>query len=71
MHPILFDVLLYSVARFVIEFFGGDPRGMIDPRSRSQFVSVALAPPPVVMLRRLSGRRETVSNAAGRRGRRA
>jgi len=64
-------VLLYAVARFVIEFFRGDPRGMIGPLSTSQFVSVVLAPLAVVMLIRLSGRPQAPApKAAARRGRR-
>src|SRR5215510_13582751 len=35
-------ILLYSISRYVIEFYRGDPRGSIGPLSTSQFVSVIL-----------------------------
>jgi phosphatidylglycerol:prolipoprotein diacylglycerol transferase len=47
-------LLLYGVSRFVIEFYRGDPRGMIGTLSTSQFVSVLLVPLSVVMLLALS-----------------
>jgi phosphatidylglycerol:prolipoprotein diacylglycerol transferase len=44
-------MLLYGVSRFVIEFFRGDPRGMVfDTVSTSQFVSVLLVPLSIAML---------------------
>jgi len=44
-------MLLYSVSRFVIEFYRGDSRGMVfDTMSTSQFVSVLLVPLSIVML---------------------
>jgi phosphatidylglycerol:prolipoprotein diacylglycerol transferase len=43
-------VLLYSVARFVIEFFRGDDRGIILGVSTSQFISLVLAPLAIGML---------------------
>ena len=43
-------VLLYAVARFVIEFYRGDPRGTVGIFSTSQFVSLILAPLAVAML---------------------
>jgi phosphatidylglycerol:prolipoprotein diacylglycerol transferase len=43
-------MLLYSVSRFVIEFYRGDERGSVGPLSTSQFVSVILAPLAVGML---------------------
>jgi phosphatidylglycerol:prolipoprotein diacylglycerol transferase len=43
-------VLLYSVSRFVIEFFRGDDRGMIGMLSTSQFISVLLFPLSLFML---------------------
>ena len=48
-------LLLYSSARFAIEFFRGDPRGTVfDLLSTSQFVSVLLIPVSLVMLVALS-----------------
>ena len=50
-------MLLYGVSRFVIEFYRGDPRGMVfDALSTSQFVSVILVPLSLVMLLLLSRR---------------
>ena len=47
-------LLLYPVARFCIEFFRGDPRGMIfEFWSTSQFVSIMLIPISLIMLFRL------------------
>ena len=43
-------MLLYSVSRFVIEFYRGDERGSVGPMSTSQFVSVILAPLALGML---------------------
>jgi phosphatidylglycerol:prolipoprotein diacylglycerol transferase len=49
-------LLLYGISRFAIEFFRGDPRGMVGAFSTSQFVSLVLVPLSLVMLIRL-GRR--------------
>ena len=50
-------LLLYGMSRFVIEFYRGDPRGMVfETLSTSQFVSVLLVPLSVVMLILLSRR---------------
>jgi phosphatidylglycerol:prolipoprotein diacylglycerol transferase len=47
--------LLYSISRFVIEFYRGDERGMVfDLLSTSQFISVLLAPLSLAMLWYLS-----------------
>jgi phosphatidylglycerol---prolipoprotein diacylglyceryl transferase len=43
-------MLLYSVSRFVIEFYRNDERGSVGPFSTSQFVSVILAPLAIGML---------------------
>src|SRR3954463_9067713 len=43
-------MLLYAVSRFIIEFYRGDPRGMVGSLSTSQFVSILLAPNAVIML---------------------
>jgi phosphatidylglycerol:prolipoprotein diacylglycerol transferase len=48
-------VLLYSVSRFVIEFYRGDDRGMpLAALSTSQLISVVLAPVAIAMLWYLS-----------------
>src|SRR5881275_117983 len=48
-------MLLYSITRFIIEFFRGDPeRGTIFMFSTSQFISLLLAPLAIVMLLYLS-----------------
>ena len=50
-------MLLYAVARIVLELFRGDPRGMVfDTLPTSQFVSALIVPASIVMLVRL-GRR--------------
>lgn len=64
-------VLLYAAARFVIEFYRGDPRGAVGALSTSQFVSLVLAPLAFVMLVRLGRRPAGVSAAAAGRRRRA
>ena len=43
-------ILLYSISRFVIEFYRGDPRGTIVGVSTSQFISLLLAPLAIGML---------------------
>ena len=43
-------MLLYSVSRYVIEFYRGDERGNVGALSTSQFISVILAPLAIVML---------------------
>ena len=43
-------MLLYAVSRFIIEFYRGDPRGMVGSLSTSQFVSILLAPIAIIML---------------------
>ncbi|MEO7271837.1 MAG: prolipoprotein diacylglyceryl transferase [Vicinamibacterales bacterium] len=43
-------MLLYALSRFVIEFYRGDPRGMVGSLTTSQFVSVLLVPIAVIML---------------------
>jgi phosphatidylglycerol---prolipoprotein diacylglyceryl transferase len=48
--------LLYGISRFIIEFYRGDPRGMLWGWSTSQLVSMVLVPLSVFMLWRLSGR---------------
>lgn len=53
-------VLLYSVSRFIIEFFRGDDRGAVAMFSTSQFISLLLFPLSLAMLWYL-GRRERPS----------
>ena len=60
-------LLLYPMARFIIEFYRGDPRGTVfDIVSTSQFVSLLLIPASIVMLVILSrsGDRKSSSTAA-------
>jgi phosphatidylglycerol:prolipoprotein diacylglycerol transferase len=59
-------MLLYGASRFVIEFYRGDPRGMVGPLSTSQFISVILVPLSVAMLVWL-GRRAPAPGTAKRR----
>ncbi|MCL4845707.1 MAG: prolipoprotein diacylglyceryl transferase [Acidobacteria bacterium] len=70
-------VLVYSITRYVLEIYRGDPRGEVfNLMSTSQFISVLLVPVAIVMLVRLSRRpadaatEEKVRQAkkAGRRG---
>jgi phosphatidylglycerol:prolipoprotein diacylglycerol transferase len=58
-------LLLYGVSRFIIEFFRGDPRGMVmGLLSTSQFISVILVPLSLVMLWWLSRQGKTQATAA-------
>ena len=50
-------ILLYSISRFAIEFYRGDPRGTVVGISTSQFISLLLAPLAIGMLLYL-GRRQ-------------
>jgi phosphatidylglycerol:prolipoprotein diacylglycerol transferase len=63
-------MLLYSVSRFVIEFYRGDERGNVGPLSTSQFVSALLAPLAVGMLIYL-GRQATGPVRSGARSQKA
>jgi phosphatidylglycerol:prolipoprotein diacylglycerol transferase len=49
-------MLLYAISRYIIEFYRGDPRGVIFGMSTSQFVSLLVAPLSLLMLWRLSRR---------------
>ncbi len=51
-------MLLYSISRYVIEIYRGDPRGMVLTFSTSQFISLMLAPVAIAMLIYLSRRKE-------------
>jgi phosphatidylglycerol---prolipoprotein diacylglyceryl transferase len=69
-------MFLYGISRFIIEFYRGDARGLVDflgmPLSTSQFVSVILVPLSLVMLAFL-GRRlgPAPADSAARRARAA
>jgi len=43
-------MILYAISRYVIEFYRGDPRGVIFGVSTSQFISLLLAPLAIAML---------------------
>jgi len=43
-------MILYAVSRYIIEFYRGDPRGVIFGVSTSQFISLLLAPLAIAML---------------------
>ena len=58
-------MLLYAVSRFVIEFYRGDPRGVIMGISTSQFISLILAPLSLGMLVWLSRVRPTEPQRIG------
>jgi phosphatidylglycerol:prolipoprotein diacylglycerol transferase len=62
-------LLLYGVSRFVIEFYRGDPRGVIAGLSTSQFISVVLVPLSIGMLVYLA--RQVPVTPQPRRNRRA
>jgi phosphatidylglycerol:prolipoprotein diacylglycerol transferase len=60
-------ILLYAISRFIIEFYRGDPRGMIGPLSTSQFISVLLVPLSVAMLVWLGRRAPAPGTKAAKR----
>jgi len=43
-------MILYAVSRYIIEFYRGDPRGVIFGISTSQFISLVLGPLAIAML---------------------
>jgi phosphatidylglycerol---prolipoprotein diacylglyceryl transferase len=45
-----FYILFYGVSRFAIEFYRGDPRGMVWGLPTSQIISLVLVPAALVML---------------------
>lgn len=63
-------ILMYGISRFIIEFYRGDPRGIMPfgGLSTSQFISLLLVPLSVVMLIRLA-RRGAPSPADSKLGR--
>jgi len=63
-------MFLYGISRFVIEFYRGDPRGMVGDFSTSQFVSILIVPLSIVMLFVL-GRRPDPAPVAARRAKAA
>lgn len=65
-------LLLYPTARFMIEFYRGDPRGMVfGTLPTSQFVSVLIVPVSIVMLVLLSRRSHGDDTSAKRQQKRA
>jgi phosphatidylglycerol:prolipoprotein diacylglycerol transferase len=64
-------MMLYGISRFVIEFYRGDPRGIVGPFSTSQFLSLIIVPLSLVMLYVLSRRFTPESKSAAKRARAA
>jgi phosphatidylglycerol:prolipoprotein diacylglycerol transferase len=64
-------MLVYGITRFIIEFYRGDPRGMVGDLSTSQFVSALLVPLSLVMLFVLSRRSLPDPKIAAKRARAA
>lgn len=64
-------MLVYGVTRFIIEFYRGDPRGMVGDLSTSQFVSVLLVPLSLIMLFVLARRPLPDPKTAAKRARAA
>jgi len=62
-------ILAYAISRFIIEFFRGDPRGVVLSLPTSQFIALVLVPVSLVMLVYL-GRREPAPQEPGRKARR-
>jgi len=61
-------MLLYAISRYIIEFYRGDPRGMVLGMSTSQFISLILAPLSLAMLVWLArSRPESPQEMRGRR----
>src|SRR6185295_18153184 len=64
-------MFLYAVSRFIIEFYRGDPRGIVFGMfSTSQFISLILAPLSIIMLLWLSRKGPEVPSAVPKPGRR-
>jgi phosphatidylglycerol---prolipoprotein diacylglyceryl transferase len=60
-------MLLYAISRFIIEFYRGDPRGLVlGVLSTSQFISVVLVPLSLGMLAWLARRPEATPGAGQR-----
>jgi phosphatidylglycerol:prolipoprotein diacylglycerol transferase len=62
-------MILYAISRYIIEFFRGDPRGVIFGVSTSQFISLLLAPLAIAMLIWLSRTRPETPQRVPRRRR--
>ncbi len=56
-------ILFYGISRFSIEFFRGDPRGMVWGLPTSQIISLVLAPLALIMLIALWRRAATATPA--------
>jgi phosphatidylglycerol:prolipoprotein diacylglycerol transferase len=64
-------MLLYAVSRFIIEFYRGDPRGVVFGVSTSQFISLVLGPLAIIMLLYLARSTPPVPQTSARRTRAA
>ena len=64
-------MLMYGVTRFVIEFYRGDPRGMVGDFTTSQFVSLILVPLSIIMLIVLARRNAPEPKVTAKRARAA
>ena len=62
-------MILYAISRYIIEFYRGDPRGVIFGVSTSQFISLLLAPLAIAMLIWLSRTRPETPQRMPRRRR--
>jgi phosphatidylglycerol:prolipoprotein diacylglycerol transferase len=60
-------ILLYAISRFVIEFYRGDPRGVVGVFSTSQFISIILVPLSIGMLAYLARAQSPAPKAARKR----
>ena len=64
-------MLMYGATRFVIEFYRGDPRGMVGDFTTSQFVSLILVPVSIIMLIVLARRNAPEPKVTAKRARAA
>ncbi len=64
-------MLLYGTSRFIIEFYRGDPRGMVGTLSTSQCIALLLVPLSIVMLVVLARRPDLAPGTPARRVRAA
>ena len=62
-------MLLYAISRYIIEFYRGDPRGMLLGMSTSQVISLVLAPLSLAMLAWLARTSPETPQAQGQRRR--
>jgi len=62
-------MLLYAISRYIIEFYRGDPRGMLLGMSTSQVISLVLAPLSLAMLAWLARSSPETPHAQGQRRR--